>query len=149
MLLRIYISEANVRRVQLLEVPKSVDHLKTLLEEKLQLKKGFDLQFEDPDFGNALCNLYSIDELPAEKAVLKVIWEIEPSPAQDISDETDAEDHYTKDVQIGILSVMKDNVAAATSLPEVTNIAIILEEAVVLWDIVDLPAAPAYLFGLL
>ncbi|KAL6455214.1 hypothetical protein MHYP_G00363480 [Metynnis hypsauchen] len=63
--------------------------------------------------------------------------------------ETDAEDHYTKDVQIGILSVMKDNVAAATSLPEVTNIAIILEEAVVLRDIVDLPAAPVYLFGLL
>ncbi|XP_037394262.1 uncharacterized protein LOC108411621 [Pygocentrus nattereri] len=63
--------------------------------------------------------------------------------------ETDAEDHYTKDVQIGILSVMKDNVAAATSLPKVTNIAIILKEAVVLRDIVDLPTAFAYLFGLL
>uniref|UniRef100_A0A3B1IYE8 Uncharacterized protein n=1 Tax=Astyanax mexicanus TaxID=7994 RepID=A0A3B1IYE8_ASTMX len=87
MLLRIYISDANVRRFLLIEVPTSVDQLKTLLEEKLQLKKGFELQFEDPDFDNALCNLHSIDELPAEKAVLRVVWAIEPSSSvQDISD---------------------------------------------------------------
>ncbi|KAI4877816.1 hypothetical protein NFI96_026055 [Prochilodus magdalenae] len=63
--------------------------------------------------------------------------------------DTDTEDHYTKDVKAAILTVMEDDVAASTSLPNVTNIAIILEEVVVLQDIVDLPTAFAYLFGLL
>lgn len=66
-----------------------------------------------------------------------------------ISQDTDTEDHYTKDVKVAILTVMEDDVAASTSLPNVTNIAIILEEVVVLQDIVDLPTAFAYLFGLL
>jgi len=86
MLLRVHISPVNVRRVQLPEIPESVDHLKALLEEKLQLKNGFSLQFEDPDFGNALCNLHDIAELPVDKAVLKVLWEEESSSALDISD---------------------------------------------------------------
>lgn len=34
------------------------------------------MQFEDSDFGNALCNLHSIDELLADKSVSKVVWDI-------------------------------------------------------------------------
>ncbi|XP_062396129.1 uncharacterized protein LOC134086948 [Sardina pilchardus] len=64
--------------------------------------------------------------------------------------DTDAEDDiYTRDVKIGILTVLEDDVAAKKSLPTVINIAIVLEETVVLEDIQDLPSAVAYLFGLM
>ncbi|XP_035863592.1 uncharacterized protein LOC116045721 [Sander lucioperca] len=36
-------------------------------------------QYEDPDFGNAVCNLMDIAELPPEKAVLHIIWNIDES----------------------------------------------------------------------
>ncbi|KAF4095875.1 hypothetical protein G5714_023478 [Onychostoma macrolepis] len=55
----------------------------------------------------------------------------------------------TKGVKIGILTVEEDDVAGVTSQPTVINMAIILEEAIVLEDIKDLPSAFAYLFGLL
>ncbi|XP_048117387.1 uncharacterized protein LOC125306204 [Alosa alosa] len=91
MLLRVCVSPNNVRRINLPSVPESVDHLKTILQSKLELQNGFSLQFEDPEFGNSLCNLHDIDELPAEKAVLKVIWdevtlETNQPPATDTSD---------------------------------------------------------------
>lgn len=63
--------------------------------------------------------------------------------------DTDAEEDYTKDVKIGILTAIEDDVAAVKSLPTVINTAIILEETVVLQDIKDVPSAFAYLFGLL
>uniref|UniRef100_A0A9J7Z3L7 Uncharacterized protein n=1 Tax=Cyprinus carpio carpio TaxID=630221 RepID=A0A9J7Z3L7_CYPCA len=78
MLLRVHISPTNIRRVELPERPASVDHLKSFLSETLQLKSGFSLQFEDPDFNNELCNLNDIKELPAPKATLKVLWEASP-----------------------------------------------------------------------
>ncbi|KAL2079481.1 hypothetical protein ACEWY4_001208 [Coilia grayii] len=85
MLLRVYISPDNIRRVKLPGLPESVDRLKNILRELLGLEGGFSLQFEDPDFGNALCNLHSIDELPADKSVLKVVWDniaLSDSPTQ-------------------------------------------------------------------
>ncbi|XP_051945341.1 uncharacterized protein LOC127617417 [Xyrauchen texanus] len=74
LLLRVIISSTEARRVQLSEVPKSVDSLISILQEKLQLQGQFFLQFEDPDFGNALCNLSEISELPSERAVLHIQW---------------------------------------------------------------------------
>lgn len=76
MLLRVCISPDNFRRLKLPGPPESVDQLKDILREKLELQGQFSLQFEDPDFGNALCNLHSIDELPTDKSVLKVVWDI-------------------------------------------------------------------------
>ncbi len=32
------------------------------------------IQFEDPDFGNELCNLTGIKELPQDSAVLRILW---------------------------------------------------------------------------
>ena len=61
---------------------------------------------------------------------------------------TDPEDGQTKGVKMGILTVLEDD-DAPTSLPTVVNIAIVLEEAIVLTDLPDLPTAFAYLFGLL
>ncbi|XP_034542093.1 uncharacterized protein LOC117814722 [Notolabrus celidotus] len=37
------------------------------------LRGNFLLQFEDPDFGNELCNLTDIKELPTDRATLKVL----------------------------------------------------------------------------
>lgn len=90
MLLRVCISPGNIRRVQLPSPPESVDCLKDVLREKLGLQGQFSLQFEDPDFDNALCNLHSIEELPADKSVLKVVWDIASvdteMPASEMSD---------------------------------------------------------------
>lgn len=74
MLLRVVISSTDARRVQLPEVPTSLDLLISVLQEKLQLQGQFSLQFQDPDFGNALCSLTDISELPSEKAVLHIQW---------------------------------------------------------------------------
>ncbi|XP_022542665.1 uncharacterized protein LOC107197338 [Astyanax mexicanus] len=70
--LRVVISSSVARRVQLPQVPESVDHLIDSLREKLQLQGDFSLQFEDPDFGNALCLLSDISELPQERAILHI-----------------------------------------------------------------------------
>ncbi|KAL6483860.1 hypothetical protein MHYP_G00087320 [Metynnis hypsauchen] len=72
LLLRVVISSGEARRVQLSQVPESVARLIDALREKLQLQGEFSLQFEDPDFGNALCVLSDISELPQERAVLHI-----------------------------------------------------------------------------
>ncbi|KAM7379945.1 hypothetical protein PAMP_003277 [Pampus punctatissimus] len=45
----------------------SVDSLKLVLKNKLQLDSSFDLQYEDEDFKD-FCNLTCVDDLPKEKA---------------------------------------------------------------------------------
>lgn len=69
MWLRVIISPQNIRKVQLSQLPDSVDSLKAELKSKLEIQKDFLLQYEDPDFGNELCNVTDISELPAEREV--------------------------------------------------------------------------------
>ncbi|KAL7859011.1 hypothetical protein SRHO_G00141580 [Serrasalmus rhombeus] len=58
---------------------------------------------------------------------------------------TDPEDEQTRGVQMGVLTVVEDDDDDAPAwLPTITNIAIVLEEAIVLTDIPDLPTAFAY-----
>ncbi|KAL3999200.1 beta-galactoside alpha-2,6-sialyltransferase (sialyltransferase 2) [Sarotherodon galilaeus] len=80
LLLRVVLSSREARRVQLSEVPASVGQLIDILKERLELAGDFSLQFEDPEFGNALCNLTAISELPAERAVLHIMWNCDSSP---------------------------------------------------------------------
>lgn len=80
LLLRVVLSSREARRVQLPEVPASVGQLIDILKERLELPGDFSLQFEDPEFGNALCNLTAISELPAERAVLHIMWNCDSSP---------------------------------------------------------------------
>uniref|UniRef100_A0A8C2GUI3 Uncharacterized protein n=1 Tax=Cyprinus carpio TaxID=7962 RepID=A0A8C2GUI3_CYPCA len=87
MWLRVYISPQNIRKVQLPQLPASVDDLQAELKSKLQHQGEFLLQYEDPDFGNELCNLSDISELPAEKAVLKIVWDKDSS----VLDQSDAQ----------------------------------------------------------
>lgn len=55
---------------------------------------------------------------------------------------TDADDEQMKGIKMGVLTVLDDD-------DTVINIAIVLEETIVLKDIPDTPTALAYLFGLL
>ncbi|KAM4528845.1 uncharacterized protein V3H82_027094 [Fundulus diaphanus] len=55
---------------------------------------------------------------------------------------TDADDEQTEGIKIGVLTVLDDDDA-------VINIAVVLEETIVLNDIPDTPTALAFLFGLL
>ncbi|XP_058481952.1 transmembrane protein 68 isoform X1 [Solea solea] len=74
MLLRVIVSAQEIRRVSLQNIPPSVDELCTVLCNTLDLRGSFVLQYEDPDFGNELCNLTDIKDLPADKATLKVLF---------------------------------------------------------------------------
>ncbi|CAL8291969.1 unnamed protein product [Arctogadus glacialis] len=62
--------------------------------------------------------------------------------------ETNSEDKQTKGVQMGVLAVLEDD-DAPNAQPTVINIAVVLEESIVLADLPDLPTAVAYLFGLM
>ncbi|RXN13485.1 hypothetical protein ROHU_009674 [Labeo rohita] len=76
LLLCVVVSADEARRVHLSQVPESVDALIDALKEKLQLQGDFTLQFEDPDFANALCTLSDISEIPRDRAVLHIKWKI-------------------------------------------------------------------------
>lgn len=74
MLLQVILAPDNIRRLQISENLESVDQLQQILKEKLQLQNGFEIQFEDPEFKNELCNLNDITEIHPDKAVLKMIF---------------------------------------------------------------------------
>uniref|UniRef100_A0A3B4ZWX9 PB1 domain-containing protein n=1 Tax=Stegastes partitus TaxID=144197 RepID=A0A3B4ZWX9_9TELE len=74
MLLGVILSPEEIRLVTLEDIPPSVDELCVKLCNTLGLRGNFILQFEDPDFGNQLCNLTDIKELPNERATLKVLF---------------------------------------------------------------------------
>ncbi|KAL4000610.1 F-box and leucine-rich repeat protein 13 [Sarotherodon galilaeus] len=88
LLLRVHVSPKLIRKIQLSTVPESVKQLQDELQATLGLEGDFAIQYEDPDFGNALCNLMDINELPAGRAVLHLIWEenASASPPQTPSD---------------------------------------------------------------
>lgn len=88
MLLRVILSPDNVRKISV-PTPSSVEELCTCLCEKLQIEKGFTIQYEDPDFNNQLCNLHDISELPPEKATLRLHWELILTPISVHSELTD------------------------------------------------------------
>ena len=72
LMLRVVIDDDDIRKLTLNDRPDSTEALKTQLRDKLSLQYDFKLQYEDPDFSNALCNLTEITDLPA-RAKLKVI----------------------------------------------------------------------------
>ncbi len=63
MLLRVIVSPQEIRRVTLQDVPSSVDELCIVLRNTLGLWGNFILQFEDPDFWNALQKCIAFFEL--------------------------------------------------------------------------------------
>lgn len=92
MLLRVVLSTREARRIQLPEVPTSVVQLIDILKERLKLQGDFSLQFEDPEFGNALCNLTEMSELPAERAVLHIMWNCDSCPLDQSTSSVSSQD---------------------------------------------------------
>ncbi|XP_040907990.1 uncharacterized protein LOC121191012 [Toxotes jaculatrix] len=72
MMLRVIIDDDDIRKLILNKKPDSIQELKTQLSDKLSLQYDFKLQYEDPDFSNALCNLTQVEDLP-ERPTLKII----------------------------------------------------------------------------
>lgn len=54
-----------------------------------------------------------------------------------------------KGLELGILTVVEDDVGAVHSSPTTRSIALVIEEQIVLDDVSDLPTAFALLFGLI
>ncbi|KAJ8346837.1 hypothetical protein SKAU_G00282380 [Synaphobranchus kaupii] len=61
--------------------------------------------------------------------------------------DTDPEEEQTKGLIVGILTVLEDDDSSAPA--RIMNIAVILEEDIVLQDLPDLTTAFAFLFGLI
>ncbi|KAL6485097.1 hypothetical protein MHYP_G00071420 [Metynnis hypsauchen] len=74
MLFRVIVSSEEIRRVTLESVPESIKELCEVLRSDLGLRGNFILQFQDPEFGNELCNLTNIKDLPIDRATLKVLF---------------------------------------------------------------------------
>lgn len=69
--LRKIVNDTDIRKITLLGKPQILDSLVQQLE-VLDLQYKFSLQYEDPEFNNALINLTDIADL-SDKATLKII----------------------------------------------------------------------------
>lgn len=67
MLLRIILSENDIRRMNIGDLPETVDDFSSIIKDKLGLEGTLVVQYQDPEFDNELCNLSSMSELPKEK----------------------------------------------------------------------------------
>lgn len=79
LLLCVVLPSTEARRLQLTHIPESVADLIDLIKRRFELEEDFSLQFEDPEFGNSLCNLTTMSELPAERVVLHILWQCDAS----------------------------------------------------------------------
>lgn len=86
-IIRVVINKDDIRKLTLNERPDSIEELKTELKDKMSLQYDFRLQYEDPDFNNALCNLSEITDLPDRATLRVILLELTPlSPATQQSD---------------------------------------------------------------
>ena len=60
---------------------------------------------------------------------------------------TDSEETSVAGVQLGIVTIVEDDVGRAHSMPRTINIALVIEEKVVVEDISDISTAIVLLFG--
>nr|XP_046241968.1 uncharacterized protein LOC124057602 isoform X2 [Scatophagus argus]XP_046262946.1 uncharacterized protein LOC124068599 [Scatophagus argus] len=98
MILRVILTEADIRKVSLNAKPATVEDLISKLKESLGLDYNCILQFQDPEFNYELCNLTDIADLP-EKPTIKVIPLLELVPIS-ASAEISSDTHSTTDTEI-------------------------------------------------
>ncbi|XP_056625191.1 uncharacterized protein LOC130437716 [Triplophysa dalaica] len=63
--------------------------------------------------------------------------------------DTEPEENHTKGMKMGILTIIKDDVATIHSNPNLRCLSLVLEDHIVLDNVQDLPTAMALLFGLI
>lgn len=86
MLLRVIVAADDIRRLDLMNAPATVDELQNVLARELGIQGAFVIQYQDPEFGFELCNLTNISLLPPEKATLQLKFSNASIPAEDPSD---------------------------------------------------------------
>ncbi len=79
MLFHAILADDDIRRVQTESLPETVDELKSILQNRLDLEGDIVVQFQDPEFNNELCNLTEMSDLPTERPRLKVIVKEPPN----------------------------------------------------------------------
>lgn len=84
--MRVIFSEGDIRKMMMTPGPNTVDDLINWLKRSVQPDYNFSLQYVDPEFNNALCNLTNISDLP-EKPTIQIVpvLELVPVPQSEIS----------------------------------------------------------------
>ncbi|CAL8342993.1 unnamed protein product [Arctogadus glacialis] len=166
MLLRVILSQDDIRRITIDNMPETVIGLHLMLKNKLGLEGDLVVQFQDSEFDNELCNLSCMSELPKDKIEAEfarltsvdlkgslfagldknLLRFLEVYRARSVlsildNDVTDAEEDWTKGMAVGILMVeqIKDWVCFA----------VVLEEEIIFACLSYFPTAVALLMGLL
>lgn len=71
--LRVIFGDDSAEKLTLPSCPKTVDALTFEIKQKWDLAYDFRLQFEDPEFHNALFILINMEDLPSSKATIKIV----------------------------------------------------------------------------
>lgn len=93
MTIRVFLTEADIRKVILNKRPATVEDLISKLKESLELDDNISLQYKDPAFNYELCSPTGFEDLP-EKSTVKVIPVLELAPvsgSNDVSSDTPSE----------------------------------------------------------
>ena len=85
--LRVILDDVNAERLILPSRPETINALISEVKSKLNLLYEFRLQFQDPEFDNALCNLVNMEDLPS-KATIQVVRLIEADLSSTSTDDT-------------------------------------------------------------
>lgn len=85
--LRVVLDDVNAERLILPSRPETVNALIFEVKNKLNLDYDFRLQFQDPEFDNALCNLVNMEDLPS-KATIKIVRFVELDLSSTSTDDT-------------------------------------------------------------
>lgn len=86
--IRLILTEQDIRKLSLDAKPKTVEELKTKIQEKCNLQYDFSVMYEDSDFDNAFCNLEDIGDLPSTRATVKVIPLLVTASTTSMSDDS-------------------------------------------------------------
>ncbi|XP_062400915.1 uncharacterized protein LOC134092137 [Sardina pilchardus] len=86
--IRVIVTDQDVEKVALDVRPQTVEELKEIVRRHCNLQYEFNMMYEDPDFGNALCNLNNMDEVPAAATVkvVPLITSVSPEVTSNSSD---------------------------------------------------------------
>ncbi len=85
--LRVILDDVSAERLILPSRPETVNALICEVKDKLNLAYDFRLQFQDPEFDNALRNLVNMEDLPS-KATVKIVRVIESDLSSTSTDDT-------------------------------------------------------------
>lgn len=88
--MRIIVTEADIRKLTMTTRPDTLEDLIHWLKGTLQASYSFNLQYQDPEFDNELCNLTDLSELP-EKPTIKIIPVIELVPVHETCGDTSSQ----------------------------------------------------------